>query len=219
MLVSSASGILFALSAELPLLPLAPPAPTFGTHDIIDYYVRYGEVLRTNQLVGCFGAMFFLVFLAGLRVHLQRLQCTPSLLTLVAITAGVVAATMSLTANAASLSIVVNAGQVQETAAIELLHDFANATDVLTSLPLAIVVGCASAILVHRKHASRWIGLAGFPVAALLTFRVLALGGGPALPFPPLYPAWFEALAISMVVRQHPAIDGGSGQRYNQPDG
>jgi hypothetical protein len=176
--------------------------------DIVDYYVQYGEALRTMQLVGSVGAMFLLVFLLGLGTYLRRLQDRPSLLTTGVVTAGVAVVTMNLIANAASLSIVLNAGRVEDTARIQLLHDFAKTTDVLMSLPIAAVVAFTSGILVRGQHASRWIGLTGFPVAALLAFRVLAVGGGPALPFPPLYPAWFEALAISMVVRELGGLRG-----------
>jgi len=201
-LIASISGILYALIAELPLLPLSPPAPPSRMQDIVGYYVQYGDVLRMMQLFGGFGAMLLLVFLLGLATYLRRLQDRPSSLSAGVVTAGVAVVTMNLIANAASLSIVLNAGRVKNTAQIQLLHDFANATDILMSLPIAVVVAFASWILVRGQRADRWIGLTGFPVAALLAFRALAVGGGPTLPFPPLYPVWFEALAISMAVRE-----------------
>jgi hypothetical protein len=170
--------------------------------DIVDYYVHYGDVLRTMQLIGDFGAMFLLVFLLGLRTYLRRRQDRPSLLTTGVVTAGMAVVSMSLIANAANLSVELNAGRVEANANLQLLHDFANATEVLMSLPLAAVVAFTSVILVRGQHGSRWIGLTGFPVAALLEFRALAVGGGPTLLFPRLYPVWFEALAISMAVRE-----------------
>jgi hypothetical protein len=170
--------------------------------DIVDYYVQYGDALRTMQLAGSVGAMFLLVFLLGLGAYLRRLQDRPSPLTAGVVTAGVAVVAMILIANAASLLIVLNAGRVEDTARIRLLQDFARTTDVLMSLPIAAVVALTSGILVRGQHASRWIGLTGCPVVALLAFRALAVGGAPALPFPPLYPAWFEALAISMAVRE-----------------
>jgi hypothetical protein len=170
--------------------------------DIVDYYVHYGDVLRTMQLIGGFGAMCLLVFLLGLSTYLRPLQDRPSLLTTGVVTAGMAVVSMSLIANAANLSVELNAGRVEDNPNLQLLHDFANAIEVLMSLPLAAVVAFASWILVRGQRADRWIGLPGFPVAALLAFRALAIAGGPALPFPPLYPVWFEALAISMAVRE-----------------
>ncbi len=55
-------------------------------------------------------------------------------------------------------------------------------------------------LFVHGQQVFHWIGLAGLPVVALLGFRSLALVGAPVLPFPPLYPAWFEALSIGTAV-------------------
>ncbi len=68
------------------------------------------------------------------------------------------------------------------------------------SLPLAAVVALTSWILLRNQHAIRWIGLLGLPVAALLSFRTATVVGGPELLFPPLYPAWFEVLAIGIAV-------------------
>jgi len=160
-LIASISGILYALIAELPLLPLSPPAPPSRMQDIVGYYIQYGDVLRTMQLIGGFGSMLLLVFLLGLATYLRRLQDRPSSLSAGVVTAGVAVVTMNLIANAASLSIVLNAGRVENTAQIQLLHDFANATDILMSLPIAVVVAFASWILVRGQHADRWIGLAG----------------------------------------------------------
>src|SRR6266851_2621592 len=112
-LLASISGILYGLIAEPPLLPLSPPSPPYGTHDIVEYYVRYGEVLRTTQLFGGIGAIFLLVFLSGLGIYLRRLQDRPSPLTTGVVTAGVAVVNMNLIANAASLSIVLRAGRLE----------------------------------------------------------------------------------------------------------
>ena len=130
----------------LPLLPLSPAAPLSRMQDIVDYYVQYGEALGTMLVVGSVGAMFLLVFLLGLGTYLRRLQDRPSLLTTGVVTAGVAVVTMNLIANAASLSIVLNAGRVEDIARIQLLHDFAKTIDVLMSLPIAAVVAFTSGI-------------------------------------------------------------------------
>src|SRR5260221_519249 len=119
----------------LPLLPLSPPAPPSRMQAIVDYYVQYGEALGTMLVVGSVGAMFLLVFLLGLGTYLRRLQDRPSLLTTGVVTAGVAGRPKKLIANAASLSIVLNAGRVEDTARMQLLHDFAKTIDVLMSLP------------------------------------------------------------------------------------
>jgi hypothetical protein len=194
--------MLYALIAEIPLLTLSPPAPPSGTQAIVEYYVRYREVLPALQLTGSFGAMFLLVFLSGLSAYLGRLGGSPLLVRIGIPTAGTVVAALSLLANAATLSIVLNAGRAESASAIQLLHDFTNATEVLMLLPLAVVVGSTSWILVRSQRAIRWIGIAGLPVAALLMFRALAVAGAPELPFPPVYPAWFEALAICIAVSE-----------------
>jgi hypothetical protein len=202
MLVASISGILYALIAEIPLLTLSPPAPLSGTQAIVDYYVRYREVLPALQLMGSFGAMFLLVFLSGLSAYLGRLEGSPLLVKIGNGTAGTVVAALSLLANAATLSIVLNAGRAESAPAIQLLHDFTNATQILMLVPLAVVVGSTSWVLVRSQLAIRWIGIAGLPVAALLIFRALTVAGVPELPFPPVYPAWFEALAIGTAVSE-----------------
>ena len=124
-----------------------------------------------------------------------------SVLPTAAFTAGVTVASLRLITSAATLSIVLNAGRMQESGVLQWLRDFMNATDVLMSLPLAMVVASISGILVRGQHLIHWIGLAGLAVAGLLAFRPLAVVGAPVLPFPPLYPAWFEALAIVLAVR------------------
>ena len=199
-LVASISGILYALIAELQLLHVSSPPPPSRMQDIVGYYVQYGEVLRRVQLLGGFGTLFLLVFLSGLWTYLRRLQGRPSLLTTGVAAAGVVVVSMSLITNALSLANAFSAGRVEDADRMQLLQNFANTTDILMSLPIAAVVAFSSAILIRGLPASRWIGLTGFPVAALLAFRTLTVAGGPALPFPPIYPAWFEALAISMAV-------------------
>jgi len=197
---ASISGILYALIAELQLLYVSSPPPPSRTQDIVGYYVQYGEVLRRMQLLGGFETLFLLVFLSGLWTYLRRVQGRPSLLSTGVASAGVVVVSMSLITNALSLASALSAGRVEDIDRMQLLQNFASTTDILMSLPIAGVVAFTSAILIRGLPVSRWIGLTGFPVAALLAFRTLTVAGAPALPFLPLYPAWFEALAISMAV-------------------
>ena len=105
------------------------------------------------------------------------------------VTAGTVVATMTVVTSATTLSIMLNVGRADNSAAIQLLNDLTNETEVLMSLPIAAVVALTSWILLRNQHAIRWIGLVGLPVAALFSFRTAAVVGGPELPFPPLYPA------------------------------
>jgi hypothetical protein len=193
--------MLYALIVELAALAPGHPVPTAGMQDITPYYIRYAAVLCTMQLFESLGAMFLLVFISGLATHLRRLEGRTSVLTTAAVTAGVTVASLSLITSAATLSIVLNAGRMQGSGVLQWLHDFVNATDVVMSLPLAVVVASISGILVRGQHLIHWIGLAGLAVAGLLAFRSLAVVGAPVLPFPPLYPAWFEALAIVLAVR------------------
>jgi len=193
--------MLYALIVEVAALAPGHPMPAAGMQDIAPYYLRYAAVLRTMQPFESLGAMLLLVFISGLATHLRRLEGRSSVLTTAAVTAGVTVASLRLITSAATLSIVLNAGRMPESGVLQWLHDFMNASDVLMSLPLAVVVVSISGILVRGQHRIHWIGLAGLPVAGLLAFRSLAVVGAPVLPFPPLYPAWFEALAIVIAVR------------------
>jgi len=165
-----------------------PPAPTSGPEDLAAYYIQHGEALRQVQLIGGLGAVCLLLFVSGLGRTLGRLQGTPSQLAVGVVLAGVAVASMSLTANAATLSIVLNDGRVENPGVVQTLHDFTNSIEILMSLPLAVVVALTSWVLVRGHGAVHWIALVGIPMAVLLVFRTTAVAGWPALPFPPLYP-------------------------------
>jgi uncharacterized membrane protein len=116
--------------------------------------------------------------------------------------AGVTVAAMGLMMNAVAISIGLNAARIEDGAVIQLFNDVSGATEILMSLPLSAIVAFTSWALLKDHGAMRWIGLAGLLVAALLVIRSLVLVGGPRLPFPPLYPLWFEVLAVGVAIRE-----------------
>ena len=128
---------------------------------------------RNMQIGDTFAFVFLLVFVSVLGARVLRAGRGSYPLAIAAGVGGVAAAAMSLTTNAV--------------------------TEILMSLPLSLVVAVTAWVLLRASGASRWIGLAGFVVGGLLVVRSLAFIGVPALPFPPLYPVWFEVVGVTLV--------------------
>jgi len=76
------------------------------------------------QLLGGIGAICLLMFLSGLSAHLGNPDRRHSLLIIGVITAGSVVAAMTLVTSATTLSIVLNVGRADSSAAVQLLNDF-----------------------------------------------------------------------------------------------
>jgi hypothetical protein len=198
-IVARVSGTLYALATETSMRTL-PPAPAAGYQQLVAYYLEHRAALLLTQLVGAFGSVFFLAFVAAVAVWIARVRRGAAVLPIGVAVAGVTVATMSLTINAVAISIGMNAGRIQYWVLYKLLHDFMSATEVLMSMPLSLMVALTSWALLARQGATRWLGLAGLLVAGLLLGRTLVLIGGPALPFPPLYPVWFEVVAVTVAI-------------------
>jgi hypothetical protein len=141
------------------------------------------------------------MFVLGLRAWLARVQRLSCVVANTVAVAGATATTLSLTVNVVNISLVLNVGRNQDAVLFQFLSEFMSVTDSLISVRISLMVALTSWALLQNGGALRWIGWAGLFVAALLVVRGLVLLGGPARPFPPLYPAWFEALGITIAVR------------------
>ena len=128
---------------------------------------------RIIQIGDTFALVFLLVFVSALGARVLRAGRGSYPLAIAAGVGGVAAAVMSLTTNPV--------------------------TEILMSLPLSLVVAVTSWVLLQASGPWLWVGLAGFIVAGLLVVRSLAFIGVPALPFPPLYPVWFEVVGVSLL--------------------
>ena len=194
------SGALYALAVEVSNL-LGSTISAAGYQQPAAYYAAYHEVMPVAHFFGAFGSVVELVFVVGLRAWLARVQPVSFVVVNGVALAGATAASLSLTVNAVDLSLPLYAGRIQDALLLRVLSDFTSATDSLITLPISLLIALTSWALLQNGGALRLIGWAGLFVARLLVVRSLVLIGGPTLPFPPLYPAWFEALGITIAIR------------------
>jgi hypothetical protein len=194
------SGALYALAVEVSNL-LGSTISSAAYQQPAAYYAARHEAVHVAHFVGAFGSVVEFVFVVGLRAWLARVQRGSYVVVNGVALAGVTAASLGLTVNSVDLSQALNADQFPDALLFLSLSDFTSATDSLISLPISLVVALTSWALLQNGSALRWIGWAGLFVAALLVVRSLILIGGPPLPFPLLYPAWFEALGITIAIR------------------
>src|SRR5919206_2610757 len=157
-LIAGISGILFVLLLLGPLFGFGlGPSPTSGPSDVAAYYAQHAGVLQSIQLLRACSTVFFLAFLGGLWTMLQR-QARSGAVAIGVVAAGVTVAGLGLVLCAARQALALNATQLQDPAVVQTIRDFTNALDTFSSLPLAVLVGLPSWVLLGRRRRARLVG-------------------------------------------------------------
>jgi hypothetical protein len=168
--------------------------------DILDYYADSGN--RTNEVVAFFliagAALAFVVFASGLRNLIARAEQGTAPLAALAWAGGVACAVLILAGNAVSRATAFAA--MESTFQLDpntrrLVEDVGFLLFVSGALAAILLVVAVSVAALRHSVLPRWLGWAGFPVAALLP---LAIGFVGFL----IFIVWILAVSAALALRR-----------------
>jgi hypothetical protein len=161
-----AAGVVF-VAAWAAGLVLSAPAP--GVNDsvgtIAAYYRAHGStVLLATYLVDGVAAIALMVFAATLRSLFQRAESWGTPLSAVLFAGGVAAATLSLVQGTCD-QVLVHTVALGDTGLIRALAQLNAEADTFKLLPLAVLAGATSALVLRSHGRPRWLGWFGLALA------------------------------------------------------
>ncbi len=174
----AAAGIVF-VALILASIFVVPSAPHINASfvNIASYYVSNRGGLLTSALLGTFGSLFFLWFVAHLRHVLQRAEGGSEALSPIVFISGTAVAVLgvlsaipqaTLAFGSHRIELITNAGVVRS------LFYMGNIMFALLTLSIALFLAAASVAMVRKELVAPQLGYAG------LLFSVAALFGGSA---------------------------------------
>jgi hypothetical protein len=174
--------------------------------EILAHYADSGS--RAQEVAAFFvlaaAALAFLLFAVALRSVIARAERETAMLAALTLASGSVAGALFLTGNAVSRATAFAATEEEFRLDPDTRRLFEDAgLLILVGGALAAILLVVAVSLAALRHGvlSRWVGWAGFPVAALLPLAVAFLG------FLVLF-VWVLAVSINLLVRrQEPAAD------------
>jgi hypothetical protein len=188
----AAAGIMFValILASIFVVP-SPPHINASFLNIANYYVSNRGGLITSALLGVFGSLFFLWFVAHLRHVLQRAEGGSEALSPIVFISGTAVAVLgvlsaipqaTLAFGSHRIQLITNAGVVRS------LFYMGNVMFALLTLTIALFLAAASVAMVRKELVMPPVGYAG------LLFAVAALFGGISAFYVTNYSAWWLGL-------------------------
>jgi hypothetical protein len=188
----AAAGIVFValILASIFVVP-SPPHINASFLNIASYYVSNRGGLITSALLGVFGSLFFLWFVAHLRHVLQRAEGGSEALSPIVFISGTAVAVLGILAaipqatlafGSHRIELITNAGVVRS------LFYMGNIMLALYTLAVALFLASASVAMVRKELVTPPLGYAG------LLFAVAALFGGISAFYVTTYSAWWLGL-------------------------
>lgn len=188
----AAAGIMFValILASIFVVP-SPPHINASFLNIANYYVSNRGGLITSALLGVFGSLFFLWFVAHLRHVLQRAEGGSEALSPIVFISGTAVAVLGILAaipqatlafGSHRIELITNAGVVRS------LFYMGNVMFALLTLTIALFLAAASVAMVRKELVMPPVGYAG------LLFAVAALFGGISAFYVTNYSAWWLGL-------------------------
>jgi hypothetical protein len=188
----AAAGIMFValILASIFVVP-SPPHINASFLNIANYYLSNRGGLITSALLGVFGSLFFLWFVAHLRHVLQRAEGGSEALSPIVFISGTAVAVLgvlsaipqaTLAFGSHRIQLITNAGVVRS------LFYMGNVMFALLTLTIALFLAAASVAMVRKELVMPPVGYAG------LLFAVAALFGGISAFYVTNYSAWWLGL-------------------------
>jgi hypothetical protein len=190
----AAAGIVFValILASIFVVPAAPHVNASFV-SIANYYVSNRGGLLTSALLGVFGSLFFLWFVAHLRHVLQRAEGGSEALSPIVFISGTAVAVLgvlvaipqaTLAFGSHRIELITNAGVVRS------LFYMGNVLGGMLELTIALFLAAASLAMVRKELVAPALGYAG------LLFSAGALVGGISAFYVTTYSAWWQGLQM-----------------------
>ncbi|CAN5222590.1 hypothetical protein BH23CHL1_BH23CHL1_20160 [soil metagenome] len=200
--VVAIAGTVFAMLFMFPNMaaidaPIAERAAASAEHGTTILVANYLLMLQVP---------FLLVFLAGLYVILRRAEGDSGMLSLTALASGITMVSMLFTGwMIAGIMNVFIANEGGDAATVSAFDALAPMSLALSAFPRAVLLGAVSLLVLQHGLSARWIGIAGFVLAAIHLLGTSTLVEGGFFPIVALgsllFTVWTLALSVSLLRR------------------
>ncbi len=210
-LLGAGSGIIDVLLSLLALLivPL-PPVVGSSVKDVLSYYTSNSSTLVLSNYLLMIATIFFLGFFGYVCVVLRKAEGEPHTLSRIVFGAAVAAASLFLLSPLLSQALVARAATGGDGVVVGMLSDLTALSLITSGIPVILLVGLASAVVLRTRQLPSFLGLLGL----LLVVLLLVASAGLLLPSGPLaaggifttlvfacYLLWELTLSIVLVIR------------------
>lgn len=197
------AGILFVVLLVVAQFVAASPGPKDSTSTIVTFYLHNKTAALWSAYAGMAAAVALLLFVAAVYSVLQRSEDQSSVVSTVALGAGIALMPIILVSSSFSVALAWNGAQSGDPAVARALFDLGNATLIFSDLVIAIFLAAASLAVLRTRILPRWLAWIGLLGAALLLAGTASLfnpgrsfGGAPGLL---LYLIWVIATSILLL--------------------
>jgi hypothetical protein len=191
---------------------LSRPWPEASDPSYTSFLMQNRTPILTQSLLFVFSAAAMIWFLGYVRARLLRSEGTPGTLASIAFGAGLIAAAMNISGQAAQIVLTLPSAASLDTHAAGAIEDLCLVTLILADVPLAVMFAAIAALTLGPRAYPAWLGwiAAAAAVAVLISTFSLVPVSGPLSPLGwltsllRLVPAlWYIPAAIIMI-RNHP---------------
>ncbi|HEX8918876.1 MAG TPA: DUF4386 family protein [Chloroflexota bacterium] len=207
--IGAVAGILFVVLLVVSQFVAASPGPKDSTSTIVTFYIHNKTAALWSAYAGMGAAVALLLFVAAVYSVLRRSEDQPSVVSIVALGAGIALMPIILVSSSFSVALAWNGAQLGDPAVARALFDLSNATLIFSDLVIAIFLAAASLAILGTRILPRWLAWLGLLAAALLLAGTASLfnpggsfGGAPGLL---LYLIWVSATSV-LLLRKAPQV-------------
>src|SRR6266851_5310083 len=168
-LLGAGCGIIDVLLSLLALLivPL-PPVVGSSVKDILSYYTSNATTLVLSNYLLMLATVFFLGFFGYVCVVLRKAEGEPHTLSRIVFGAAVAAASMFLLSPLISQALVARAATGGDGVVVGMLSDLTALSLITSGIPVILLVGLASVVMLRSTLLPRWLGLLSMLLVVLL---------------------------------------------------
>jgi len=168
-LLGAGCGIVDVLLSLIALLivPL-PPVVGSSVKEVLSYYTSNGPTLVLSNYLFMLATVFFLGFFGYVCVVLRSAEGEPYALSRIVFGAAVAAASIFLVSPLISQALVARAATGAESVVVGVLSDMTALSLIASGIPVILLVGLASVVMLRTRLLPRWLGLLGLLLVVLL---------------------------------------------------
>ena len=191
---------------------LSRPWPAASDPSYTSFLTQNRTPILTQSLLFVFSSAAMIWFLGYVRARLVRCESTPGTLSSIAFGAGLIAAAMNISGQAAQIVLTLPSAASLDTHAAGAIEDLCLVTTALADVPLVVMFAAIAALSLGPHAYPAWLGwiaVAAAAAALVFTFSLVPVSG----PLSPLgwltnllrlVPALWYIPAIVIMIRNHP---------------
>ena len=186
--------------------------PSAGDPSYTSFLTENRTPILAQSLLFVFSSAAMIWFLGCVRARLVRCEGTPGTLSSIAFGAGLIAAAMNISGQAAQIVVTLPSAASLDTHAAAAFEDLCLVTTTLADVPLVVMFAAIAALTLGAHAYPAWLGwiaVAAAVAALVFTFSLVPVSG----PLSPpgwltmvlrLVPALWYIPAIVIMIRNHP---------------